>query len=568
MKDIYQQILLDLLKARPKSYEDFLQLKKKFSGLNGLPPVTNATLIEAYRQIKTGLKPVSSQLLGFLTKRRTRTLSGVTPITVLTKPYGCPGQCVYCPSEPGMPKSYLSNEPAAQRAKALNFDPAKQTKMRIKALEANGHQVDKIELLILGGSFNAYTRAYQKSFIKRCFDVCNNYNQPRSRGIYSYNQPRSRGIYPRLEQAFKKNETAKYRIIGVTIETRPDLINEQEIKWFRELGVTRIQLGVQHLDDNILKLVKRGHTVEQTIKATQLLKQAGFKIDYHLMPDLPGSTPQKDLKMFERLFLEQGFQPDQIKIYPTVVNEYSPLYKWYKSKKHKPYSPKKLIGLLTKIKLTVPYYVRINRLIRDIPKESIKAGNKITNLRQCLQKELIKQKRRCKCIRCREAREDVADIKKAKLFTKKYRASDGWEYFISYENPKRDKLYSFMRFRINDNSDNILPELKDASLVRELHTYGQLVPASPSRSRGILVLRGLKGVGGNPRSAVQHTGFGKKLMKIAEDLTKKHGLNKIAVISGIGVRPYYRKLGYRLQGTYMVKPLTTFNKSGDLKNKK
>lgn len=537
MKNPAHQILLKIIKAKPKTSAEFLRLKKKFSGEFKIPPVTNATLIEALSQINVeiGLKPVSTRLSGFLTKRATRTLSGVTPITVLTKPYPCPGQCIYCPLEPGMPKSYLSNEPAAQRAKLNKFDPARQVKMRIKALEANGHIVDKIELLVLGGSWSAYDKKYQQWFLKRCFDVCNSYPSV------------SRGFTPRLKEAQKKNETAKYRIIGITLETRPDLIDEKEIKWLRELGCTRVQLGVQHLDEKILKLVKRNQTNKQVAQATKLLKQAGFKVDYHLMPDLPTSTPAKDLKMFKQLFSDERFKPDQIKIYPTVVNEYAPLYKWLKQKKYKPYSEKQLANLLLKIKQTVPYYVRINRLIRDIPKESIKAGNKITNLRQFLQTELKKQNKKCKCIRCREARADVSDLKKAKLFTIKYRSSDGIEYFISFENPKRDKLYSFMRFRIN-NLTRIakspalgLPELKNAALVRELHTYGQLLP-----------------VDRRDKSKIQHLGFGKKLMKIAEELTKKHGLNKIAVISGIGVRPYYRKLGYRLEGTYMVKLLIKF----------
>ena len=529
MKDIAQKILLDILKAKPKDNSSFLLLKKKFSGKYGITPVNNATLIRAYGQMSEKEKNKYPRLDNFMNKRKTRTLSGVTPLTVLTKPYPCPGNCTYCPHEPGMPQSYLSNEPAAQRAKLNNFDAIKQVKMRIKALETNGHEVDKIELLILGGSFNAYPKSYQKNFIKQCFDTANKKSSNPLSGSKT------------LDEAFKKNETAKHRIIGVTIETRPDLITEQEVKWFRDLGVTRVQIGVQHLDDKILKRVKRGHTTEQTIKATRLLKQVGLKVDYHIMPDLPGSTPQKDLQVFKELFASENFQPDQLKIYPTVINEYAPLYKEFKTGKHKPYSEKKLLHLLLKIKLSIPYYVRINRLIRDIPKESIIAGNSITNLRQFLQKELKKQKKSCKCMRCREAREQINDIKKAKLFMQKYRASKGLEYFISFESPKRDKLYSFIRFRINDENQNFISELNNASLVREIHTYGQLVSNRKSNRRGLISKR------------IQHTGFGKRLMKEAEKLTKKHGLNKIAVISGIGVRPYYKKQGYRLEGTYMVK---------------
>jgi len=565
MEKIYKKIILNILKANPKDYAGFLKLKKKYSAEFKLPPVSNATLIKALRQLsKTTLKKFKiKKLKKFLIRRQVRTLSGVTPITVLTKPYKCPGKCLYCPAEPKMPKSYLSNEPAAMRAKLNKFDPAKQVKMRIEALETNGHQVDKIELLILGGCFNYYPRKYQKDFIKKCFDVCNSYNQrglrtPNSQGgknqctdikgqvlsCYLKTATRKFGFLrtqpaKNLVEAFELNESAKYRIIGITIETRPDLINEKEIKWFRELGITRVQLGVQHLDNKILEKNKRGHTVEQTIKATKLLKLAGFKIDYHIMPDLPYSTPAKDLKMYRELFLNQNFQPDQLKIYPTIVNQYAPLYKLYKKGFYKPYSTYELKNLITKIKLATPYYVRINRLIRDIPKQSIVAGNPITNLRQVIQTELSKKKLICKCIRCREAKQDVVNLKQAKLFTIKYPASGGTEYFISYENKNRTKLYAFLRLRINkDIQNNFIPELKGAAIVRELHTYGQLIP-----------------VGFKQKKMVQHTGFGKRLMKIAEDITKKHKLNKIAVIAGVGVRPYYKKLGYRQLGTYMIKSI-------------
>ncbi|HLD27832.1 MAG TPA: tRNA uridine(34) 5-carboxymethylaminomethyl modification radical SAM/GNAT enzyme Elp3 [Patescibacteria group bacterium] len=516
-----KKIIIKLLQAAPQNPADFLRLKKKFCGELKIPPVANARLIEALnklsaKELKQYNHKTIENLRQYLIKRMTRTMSGVTPITVLTKPFYCPGNCVYCPLEPGMPKSYLSNEPAAQRAKALNFDPARQVKFRVKALENNGHAVDKIELLVLGGSWSAYDKKYQTWFIKKCFDACN--------GQASKN----------LAIAQKKNETAKYKIIGLTLETRPDLIDEAEIKNLRELGCTRVQLGVQHLDDDILKYVRRGHTQTEVIKATKLLKSAGFKIDYHLMPDLPGSTPAKDLKMFKTLFSSADYQPDQLKIYPTVVNKYAPLYQWHKSGKYKPYSEKQLLNLLLKIKQIIPYYVRVNRLIRDIPKESIVAGNQITNLRQFLQTKLKEKGLRCRCMRCRETRADV-QVKRAKLFIEKYRASEALEYFVSFESPKRDKLYSFLRFRVNDNPDSFIPELKNASLVRELHTYGQLVPVKAKKPR------------------VQHAGLGKRLMKIAEELALKHGLKKIAVISGLGVRGYYRKLGYRLQGTYMVK---------------
>jgi elongator complex protein 3 len=452
-------------------------------------------------------------------------MSGITPVTVLTKPFPCPGNCLYCPQEPGMPKSYLSNEPAAMRAKGYNFSPRKQVLGRIKALEKNAHTVDKLEILVLGGSWSAYPKKYQEWFIKECFDSAN--------GVRSKT----------LTLAQKKNETAKYRIIGLTLETRPNLITLEEISFLRKLGCTRIQLGIQHLDDKILKLNNRHSTAKEAEIATALLKSAGFKVDWHLMPDLPGTTPAKDLWLFKETFKNPAYKPDQIKIYPTVVNEYAPLHQWFIDGRYQPYGEKKLFQILLQAKLEVPYYVRINRLVRDIPKESIEAGNNITNLRQALQVELKKQGLRCKCLRCREARENLTSFAKAKFFKIKYSANGGTEYFLSYESKNREQLYSFCRLRFNGKT-NIWPKdlnqaLDGACLIRELHTYGRLLAVDQIKS---------------PKGA-QHRGLGKRLMAEAEKIAKSVGCKKIAVISGIGVRGYYRKLGYRLVKTYMVKDL-------------
>ena len=551
---LYQKIVQELIKKSYKNRNDFELAKKKLCGKYKVKPVMNSVLINAYRKLLQDKKIKRNLNLEKLTiARATRTISGVTPVTVLTKPYQCPGQCIYCPHEINMPVSYLSNEPAAQRAKGLNFNPYQQVQYRIKALETNGHVVDKIELLVLGGSWNAYPRSYQNNFIARCFQAANDY--PRNKA-----KPPTRGLALEL----KRNEKAKYRIIGETLETRPDLLDQKEIIAMREQGCTRIQLGVQHTDDQILKKVKRGHGQKEIIKATKLCKQVGIKVDYHLMPDLPFSTPAKDFKMFQKVFSDSNYQPDQIKIYPCVVTkEAQPLYKLFKEKKYSPYTKKQLLDLLVKIKTkTIPYYVRINRLIRDIPSESIVAGNKITNLRQSVQLELGKKNLQCKCIRCREiknqslgsarsasssrprGRDREFKLSDAKLFIEKYPASDGIEYFISYENKERDKLYAFLRLRFNDTSENnFIPELNNASIVREIHAYGKLIAHGKKKSDTAEL------------SSAQHMGFGKKLMIEAEKISQKNGYSKIAVISGIGVREYYRKLGYKLEGTYMVKKL-------------
>jgi len=531
------------------------KIKRRFSAENvkmhcnaSLP--TNAQILAEYKNLVKHKKIKPNPALEYLLrKRKIRTLSGVAPIAVLTKPYECPGKCAFCPDEKSMPKSYLSNEPAVMRAILAKFDPHRQVEIRLRALAHNGHPTDKIELIIMGGTFTHLPKKYKTWFVKRCFDACN------------------KTTSKNLKQAQKKNEKTKHRIIGMTLETRPDHIDEKTLKYFRELGCTKVEMGAQIIDDKILQKNNRGHGVAEIINATKLLKQFGFKIAYHIMPNLPGATAQKDLQLFKKLFSDQNFQPDMLKIYPTVVTKGSKLYRWWKQGKHKPYSQKTLDKLLINMKLAVPNYVRIIRLIRDIPKESIEAGNLISNLRYNLQQELHKQSKSCKCIRCCEARGDTTGIKKAKLFIKKYRASGGTEYFLHFSTPNEKTLFAFCRLRLpdvipsvaegssslhvgrddiknaRDDIKNARDDIKNArddksAIIRELHTYGQMIPLAQS-------------------GGVQHMGFGKKLMREAEKIAKQNGHKKMSVISGIGVREYYRKLGYRLRGTYMVKNLKT-----------
>lgn len=529
---IIKEIVLELSQHHYATELDFVKKLRQVFSTRKMSPSTKSTLITAYRNlIKNKKIKADKNFEQLLKKRAVRTLSGVSIITVLTKPFVCPGKCVYCPTEVGMPKSYLSNEPAAARAKMNLFDPLRQVTMRIQALENNGHQVDKLEILVLGGTWSVYPSKYQDAFIRDCFYAANTFQQKKKRRPYS------------LLREQKINETAKYKIIGLTLETRPDFINPTEIKKMRRLGTTRVQLGVQHTDNKILKLIKRGHTIEQSIKATRLLKEVGIKVDHHYMPDLPGSTPAKDLAMFKYVFSSPNLQPDQIKIYPCVVNEYAELYQWYKNKKYKPYTIKQLSNLLISAKQLVPPYMRINRLIRDIPKESIIAGNKITNLRQYLQKELAKQGKSCQCLRCREVRNEKFNPQDIELVQREYSASQGREIFLSFESKDRKKVYAFLRLRINnDLKNNIFPELKNSSLIRELHVYGQMIPVYQEALDDEL-------------SQAQHLGLGKRLMKEAEKITLENNIKKIAVISGIGVRNYYRKLGYKLQGTYLTKSL-------------
>jgi elongator complex protein 3 len=319
------------------------------------------------------------------------------------------------------------------------------------------------------------------------------------------------------------------------LETRPDSISEKTLWQMREQGCTRLEIGVQHTNDKVLKLIKRGHTVEQVKHATELAKNFGFKTDFHLMPQLPGETAGKDLKMLESVFEDEGYRPDMIKIYPCTVVKGSELYDWLEAGKYKTYSTDKLVKILKEFKTTVPRYVRISRLIRDIPSHHIKGGNTVTNLRQVIQDEMKKEGLKCKCLRCREVGhvklENIKDLKPV-LFIDKYKTRGGMEYFLSYEDKKRQVVFAFCRLRILKKADGF----PFPSYIRELHTYGQLVK-----------------IGKKDKKSTQHQGLGKGLIKEAEKIVKKNKISKIAVISGVGVRDYYKKLGYKLENTYMAK---------------
>lgn len=513
------------MKAANKAV-DFAKLKKKLSAEFHLPLPANADLRERYeKMLKEKNIPRNEKFEKVLLSRKIRTRSGVAVVAVLTKPYPCPGKCLYCPGEKGMPKSYLSNEPAVMRAISMKFNPYRQVQNRLASLSFNGHSTDKIELIVMGGTFSYLPKNYQKKFIAECFRAANEF------GNKNYNRYNRYNFYNQL----KRNENAKHRIVGLTLETRPDYVDEKEIVNFRELGCTRVELGVQNIFDPILKLNNRGHNVSETVKATRTLKDAGFKINYHIMPGLPGSTPERDLDMFKSLFESPLFQPDMLKIYPAVVLKDSPLYHTWLEKKYSPMTNSELERLILRIKNEViPPYVRINRLIRDVPTTSVIAGPTISNLRQ-----KIAEKSRCRCIRCREVGMHYDIKEKIMLHRIDYAASDGKEIFLEFVSSDKNKLFALLRLRIPSFQENNISVLKNAAIIREVHTYGQVAPLN---TRG--------------KSSPQHMGLGKKLMQEAERITRKEfGIKKIAVISGIGARQYYRKLGYRLKDTYMVKQL-------------
>jgi ELP3 family radical SAM enzyme/protein acetyltransferase len=468
-------------------------------------------------------------------------------ITVLTSPYptykkngkikkqrfSCKHGCYYCPNEPGQPRSYLKNEPAVARANRNEFNPINQFNDRANTYYCVGHPVDKIELLVLGGTWSEYPIQYQEEFVRDLFYAAN---------VFYDNNPREPLS---LIEEQKINETAKCKIIGLTLETRPDSITPDEIKRFRYYGCTRVQIGVQHTNDELLRIINRGCYLEDTIRAIKLLKDSCYKIDIHLMPDLPFSTPELDNEMFDMVLDSPDLQVDQWKIYPCEVVPWTIIKKWHNEGEYESYGEEKLIEVILNVKRKVHPWIRLNRVIRDIPNEYISGGNDITNLRQYLIQMLKDRGEKCKCIRCREIKDKNIDPNTAKLIVRTYPASDGTEYFISYETPDEDTIFGFVRLRLVKNSSvDFIPEIEDAALIRELHIYGNMNPVFKFK---------------NDDSKVQHAGFGKRLMKKAEEIAISQGYKKIVVISGIGVKNYYRKLGYKSEGTFMVKSLKKIN---------
>lgn len=518
------QAIIQFSKEKVKTSSVLLEILKRISELKKIDILSNDKLFLAYNDLlnkKIIKKDIEIEKL--LRTKKVRSLSGIVVVSVLTKPYKCPGKCIYCPTEKGLPKSYVKNEPAVMRAQLNHFDPYLQTFNRLKALKNAGHPTSKINIRIIGGTWSYYPKSYQTWFIKKCFKAANDFGRNFSNKFS-------------LNHLQKINEKANCKIVEISIETRQDYINISEIKRLRNLGVTKVELGVQSIYDDVLILNKRGHLVNQTVIATRLLKDTGFKIAYQIMFNLPGSNLQRDYKMMKELFENHQFKPDYLKIYPLALIKNTDVYQLYKKKNFKPYSEKELLNLLIKVKKIIPPTVRIERVIRDIPSEQIvEGGAKISNLRQKLLSEISKQNIFCKCVRCREIKNFMNQ--KTKLIRRDYFSSEGKEIFLSIEDNNQKTLFSLLRLRIP--SKPLLSVLKDAGIIREMHTYGYQLK-----------------VGTKQKDAAQHKGFGKKLLNEAEKIIKNEfNLSKSVTISGVGVRTYFRKLGYHLENTYMVKKL-------------
>lgn len=461
-----------------------------------------------------------------LIRKPVKTASGVAVIALMPKPYACPhGRCTYCPGgiEFNTPNSYTGREPSTQNAIANSYDPKKQVLGKLNHLIGYGHDSAKIELVIVGGTFLFMPRDYQISFIKSCFDALNGFDSPD------------------LESAKKNNEKANIRNVGFTIETKPDYCKTQHVDWMLDYGITRVEIGVQSLHERVYQMVNRGHTFEDVVESFHISKDAGYKIVAHMMPGLPTMTPEEDIEDFKRLFSDPALKPDMLKIYPTLVLENTALYQSYKEGKFAPYSQDDMMTVLTEMKKIIPRWARIMRMQREISSDQIIAGPNLGNLRQMVQHNLKKQNLSCKCIRCREAglSEDTIKIDDIRMNHDSYESSGGQEVFLSYDDSK-DRIFGFLRLRKPSNMAYRKEVTNNTCIVRELHVYG----------------KSLK-LGERDRDSIQHLGLGKNLMGEAERISREEfDAKKLLVISAVGTREYYRKLGYAVDGPYMSKELS------------
>jgi elongator complex protein 3 len=507
-------------------------------------PLHKSALVAVYRElVESGEWEADESLLAAIRLKPVRTLSGVTTVTVLTKPYPCPGKCIFCPDDIRMPKSYLPDEPGAMRAVENNFDPYAQVASRLEALASVGHPTDKIELLILGGTFSSYRRDYQAWFVKQCFDAMNGSLNRQAREEREENQEKNlAGLAPfavneSLAMVQLQNESAAHRNVGLSVETRPDEVTPDELAWFRTLGVTKVQMGAQSLDDAILRLNERGHTVADLHHAVALLRAGGFKIVLHWMPNLLGATPDMDREDFPRLW--DGLCPDEIKIYPTQLLENAPLYEIWKRGEYHPYSTEDLINLIADVKPSIPRYCRVNRIIRDIPSTHVVEGNKRTSLRQDVQAELRRRGTHCDCIRCREIRGEKVEAESLRLDNLIYHPDGAEEHFLSFVTPE-DKITGFLRLSLPgvDSPSTELKDLEGAAIIREVHVYGQSL-----------------GVGKEQTGAAQHTGLGTRLLAEADRIAREKGYRRMAVIAAVGTRQYYLERGFERGELYLTKNL-------------
>lgn len=548
--DILQKIVLQINQLKKPDVTLVQQVLQKNPLSNG--NVSKKSIVLEYFNSNTSnfSETDIKKIRTALQMKTTRTISGVTPVTVLTKPFPCPGKCIFCPSDIMMPKSYLSNEPGAQRAFANKFDPYYQTYNRLCAYAGIGHPTDKIELIILGGTWSVYPKEYQIWFIKRCFDAMNDFDpstfviknpdadMPFDQNIKiedpkvsSYNKQvtirkkdfsTETATYDHLFDSQKINETSKTRCVGLVVETRPEYVTEEELIHTRKLGATKVQMGIQSLNNEVLELNKRGHSVEQTKNAFELLRKFGFKIHGHWMPNLYGSTPEKDIEDYKKLFT-RDFCPDELKVYPCSLIDTAELMNYYNEGLWKPYSEEELLKVLIEVFKNTPRYCRLTRVIRDIPSQDIVVGNKKTNFRQVVENELLNQNIKPIEIRSREVRGKLIDANELNLNIYEYQTTSTRELFIEYIT-KDDELAGFLRLSLPNEMgiDN-----KKSAMIREIHVYGQSIE-----------------IGNKEDGKPQHIGLGKRLIEKAKEVSRANGYQSLFVISSVGTREYYRNRGF------------------------
>lgn len=517
--------LLHAIEAMDEDDRDLMSILRRYPRPRGT--YAKSQLLRAYRQlVEEGALTRSAKIERRLRGRPVRTISGVAPVAVLTAPHPCPGTCIFCPDQEEAPKSYLDGEPGVLRAIQNDYDPYDQTWARISALRAIGHPTDKVELLVLGGTWSAYPEAYQNAFLCRCFDAMNETPDAPS---------------ATLREAHRRNERAPHRNVGLVIETRPDCITPEEVVRLRRQGVTKVQLGAQSFDDRVLALNRRGHTVADTERAIRLLRLAGFKIVLHWMPNLYGATLASDLADFARIFDVPTLRPDEMKIYPTALLEGTELYHLWEEGAYEPYAEEDLIELMIQCKQLIQPYCRINRLMRDIPADYIVAGTTKSNLRQIVQQRMAKRDLHCRCVRCREVRgRETVRVDDVTLDVVSYATDVTQERFIQYLTPT-GKLAGFLRLSLPlaPREDLPISDIRTAAMVREVHVYGPAQSLGERRQRG-----------------VQHRGLGTQLLETAAAMSRNAGFDRLAVIAAVGTRVYYRERGFTEGDLYPIRLLS------------
>lgn len=536
LKNLFANIALEK-KWDENSLNKILRQYKKENG----NLYKNDELVQLFEIAKKDIKKKDISLIEKRIRLKpTRTNSGVAVVTVMTMPYYCPGNCIFCPNDRSMPKSYIASEPGSQRALKMMFDPYAQVYNRLVALKNIGHSIEKVEIIVLGGTFSAYDGNYKIWFVKELFRALNRVKKSTKKYIQPRDFAMEQTDWEDLEKEQVKNETAYCRNVGLVLETRPDFLSKGELIYLRKLGATKIQIGIQSLSEKVLRENETGRDNEDTKKAFELLRLFGFKIHGHWMPNLYLSTPKEDIRGYKELFTDP-YHPDEMKIYPTSVIPNTDLYELYKEGKYKPYDEKTLVKVVGECIALTPRYCRLSRVIRDIPSQEIAAGNKKTNLRQIVEQYLEKKGIKPEDIRSREIKGEEINKEDIKLEKITYKTSTGTEIFLSYKTKKDDKICGFLRLSLPKkiiSRKHPLDELKDSSIIREVHVYGKVVGIDKKSKEG----------------ESQHLGLGKELIKLAEDISKKRGYKKISVISAIGTREYYKKLGYKRNDLYMYRP--------------